>query len=150
MSFLGGSVCVARRRGDPPGASRRAMRDIGRAAQRSGRPPARNPFGPGDFASWVRRTPRPYSPVRASSFSCPRRKIPSAQAVPPKKDVLRAMTLVPQYDPPAIVWRRRRSLEVKPSREGWSSYALRHRAGRCRALAEQAEKLARSADEERK
>jgi len=60
------------------------------------------------------------------------------------------MTLVPQYDPPAIVWRRRRSLEVKPNREGWSSYALRHRAKRCRALAEQAEKLARSADEERK
>jgi len=33
--------------------------DIGRAAQRSGRPPACNPLGPGAFASRVRRRARP-------------------------------------------------------------------------------------------
>ncbi|HYM18049.1 MAG TPA: hypothetical protein VEU06_05755 [Micropepsaceae bacterium] len=60
------------------------------------------------------------------------------------------MTLVPQYDPPAIAWRRQRPLDVKPIQGGWSGYASRHRAKRCRLLAEQAEKLAAEADTELK
>jgi hypothetical protein len=58
------------------------------------------------------------------------------------------MTLVPQYDSPAIAWRRQRALEEKPIQGGWSGYAFKHRAKRCRLLAEQADKLAAEADAE--
>jgi len=46
-------------------------------------PAGRQPEGPRSFAPWVRRRARPYSLIRPSPFSCPRRKIPAAQAIPP-------------------------------------------------------------------
>lgn len=58
------------------------------------------------------------------------------------------MTLAPQYHPLAIARRGRRPLEVRSIDEGWSGYALAHRAKRCRALAEQAENLAAGADDQ--
>src|SRR6185437_9006624 len=39
------TVCVAFRRGDPPGAARRAYRQYGRARRRRGRPPEHNAKG---------------------------------------------------------------------------------------------------------
>jgi len=47
MTFPNGTACVAPWGGDPLGASRRPMRDIGQAAQRRGRPPGHNPKGRG-------------------------------------------------------------------------------------------------------
>jgi hypothetical protein len=88
MIFSNEITCVARRRGDPRGAARRSMPAIGRAPQRGGRPPARNPQGRGllrrGFVVRLARSPG-YGP---SPVSCPRRKIPSAQVVPFEKIML--------------------------------------------------------------
>jgi hypothetical protein len=88
MIFPDGNVCVARGCGDPLGAARQAMPDIGRVPQRRERPSARNPEGRGllrrEFVEGLARSPG----YGASPFSCPRRKIPAAQALPSGKIML--------------------------------------------------------------
>src|SRR5687767_15666794 len=61
---------------------------IGRAAQRSGRPPARNPEGRAllrrGFVEGLARS----ACYATSPFSCPRRKIAPAQTILPRRKVL--------------------------------------------------------------
>ncbi len=79
------TACVAPWGGDPKGAPRRPMWDIGQAAQRNGRPPGRNPKGRGPLrrggvaglarSPATRRTPLLTAPQMAPAQAIPFERI---------------------------------------------------------------------------